>query len=196
MSELSIGDDPRFQKAISTLEAGDWAGALFLFRSLAEDGFKFAYSRVAMIYEVGGDGVSLNYDEALKWYRKSYFETKDLNARIGLGRMYCLGRGVQPDYAEAFKYLSEAMPSHISNVYYLLGWMYFRGNGVPKDLRKARSMFMRAAAKGSLPSLAFVGLMDRHLGRPLRGRCLQYRTAIRVFAIAVRNPNDERLNTG
>jgi TPR repeat protein len=195
MSELGIQNDPRFQKAVATLESGNCAGALFLFRSLAEDGFKFAYSRVGLINEVGGPGLSPNYDEALKWYRKSYFETADLNARIGLGRMYYLGTGVQIDYSEALKYLTEAMPNHISNVYYMLGMMYFRGNGVLKNPQKARAMFMRGAAKGSLPSLALVGLMDRHLGRSLRGRCLQYRTAIRAFGIAIRNPNDERLTT-
>src|SRR5712675_2252290 len=109
MSERGIQDDPRFQKAVATLASGNLASALFLFRSLAEDGFKFAYSRVGLINEVGGDGLSPNYDEALKWYRKSYFETADLNARIGLARMYYLGRGVQIDYSEALKYLIEAL---------------------------------------------------------------------------------------
>ena len=51
-------------------------------------------------------GVAQDYNEAVKWYRKSA-EQGTAAAQSNLGRMYDEGLGVVQDYTEAVKWVSE-----------------------------------------------------------------------------------------
>ncbi len=68
----------------------------------AEQGKVRAQSDLAQMY-MDGRGVTQDYAEAMKWYRKAA-EQKDGNAQYQLGRMYEEGLGVTKDLAEAKKW--------------------------------------------------------------------------------------------
>ena len=62
------------------------------------------------MYETG-QGVALDYKQAVFWYRKAA-EQGDLMAQSGLGRIYETGQeGVPMDYVEAHKWWSLAAAS-------------------------------------------------------------------------------------
>ena len=112
--------------------------ALRWYKEAAEGGHPGAWYDVGRCYF---DGVGTEKDEA---YAVSCFEkelARDphyLGANNLLGKAYYFGRGVQQDYAKAFRLLSDAY-DHESNwgVYYL-GDCCFRGQGTPQDYEKAR----------------------------------------------------------
>ena len=54
-----------------------------------------------------GKGVSQDYSEAVKWYRKSA-EQGNAYAQNNLGWMYSKGYGVSQDYSEAVKWYRKA----------------------------------------------------------------------------------------
>jgi len=72
-------------------------------RQRAEQGDAKAQVELGFTYENGLWGVSKNYGEALRWYRKAA-EQGDPGARLELGRMYLDGEGVNRDYVEAARW--------------------------------------------------------------------------------------------
>ena len=95
-----------------------------------------------------GKGVPLDYDEALKWYRKAA-EQGDATAQYNLALMYFKGVGVPKDDAEAVKWYRKAAEQGHANGQYNLGLMYYRGDGVPQDYTTAYMWLNLAAATGS-----------------------------------------------
>jgi TPR repeat protein len=57
------------------------------------------------LYYYNGNGVSQDYQEALKWYRKAADQGFAI-AQFTLGMMYFEGHGVAQDYAEAYGWLN------------------------------------------------------------------------------------------
>ncbi|MCP4107439.1 MAG: sel1 repeat family protein [Desulfobacteraceae bacterium] len=114
-------DDPRWNEASEEYNAGNWAEALFLLKSMADDGNKATYSRIARICEYGyngrygpDNGVKQDFSEALRWYRKAWHESADVSGAVGLARMYFEGKGVEKDTERAFNYLFQVKKYHIS----------------------------------------------------------------------------------
>ena len=58
------------------------------------------------MYEFG-NGVEQDYEEAVKWYRKSA-EQGNSRGQYNLGYMYEFGKGVTKDYEEAIKWYRKA----------------------------------------------------------------------------------------
>ena len=69
---------------------------------LAESGDVEAQFNLGDMY-LNGWGVSQNYTEAAKWYRKAA-EQGFAGAQVNLGYMYNNGQGVAQDYSEAVKW--------------------------------------------------------------------------------------------
>lgn len=61
----------RWDRAASLVRRFDRAGALFLFKSLANDGELCAYREIANIYEIGGSNIERDYSQAYHWYKHS-----------------------------------------------------------------------------------------------------------------------------
>ena len=85
---------------------GDYATALQLFRSLADQGDATAQNYLGFMYEKGR-GVPQDYAAAVTWYRKAA-EQGDANAQNNLGVMYVNGQGVPQDYVQAHKWFNLA----------------------------------------------------------------------------------------
>jgi hypothetical protein len=77
------------------------------YRAAAEEGDKVAQFGLACCYAGGTKGLSQNYEEAVKWYRKSADQGYD-KAQNNLGHCYEQGHGVPQNYAEAKKWYKKA----------------------------------------------------------------------------------------
>src|SRR5262249_34732074 len=92
------------EDANAALEQQDYATAIRLYRSLAEQGKPSAQHALAKMYE-NGEGVPQNNVEAAKWYRRAA-ELGHAGAQLYLGGMYLNGEGVPRDYVEAYVWFS------------------------------------------------------------------------------------------
>lgn len=98
-----------------------WAG-LDEDKAAAIRGDASAQFRLGVMYGKG-EGVPLDYAEALKWYRKAA-EQGHVRAQNNLGSMYHGGKGVPQDDAEARKWYRKAAERGIAVAQYNLGRMY------------------------------------------------------------------------
>ena len=69
-------------------------------------------------------------------------------AKVLVGLMYKLGKGVKQDYTKATKWLIEASNEENAYAQEILGELYIEGKGVTKDTTKAVQMWQRSASKG------------------------------------------------
>ena len=88
-----------FKDAETAYAGDDYATALRLFRSLAEQGDATAQEHLGVMYE-NGLGVPEDYAEAAHWFRRAADQGLK-TAQWFLGTMYQTGYGVQQDYVQA-----------------------------------------------------------------------------------------------
>src|SRR5579883_2600986 len=101
-------------------------------RALAEQGDAEAENVLGTFYDKDKD-----YDEALKWFRKSAAQRFEV-AEYNIGQAYYFGTGVPQDYAEAVKWYQKAAKDGYKPAGYVLYQIYDRGKeGVPRDSDKA-----------------------------------------------------------
>ena len=98
-----------------------------------------------------GRGVTLNYSEALKWFRIGA-EQGDPRAMANIGWIYENGFGVKRDYSEARRWYEMAARQGDAIANWNLGRMYQYGYGVPTDLGRAIEYFRIGVAKGDVNS--------------------------------------------
>ncbi len=141
---------------------GDYATALRLYLSLAEQGNAKAQNEVGFLYyfaawgaeqnlrrakqKLPGMGVAPDYTEAVKWYRRAA-EQGDAHGQFCLGNMYHDGKGVAQNYVEAAKWWRRAAEQGKDSLaQYQLAGAYAKGEGVPKDFVRAYMWLNLAAA--------------------------------------------------
>jgi len=94
---------------------------------------------LATLYKYG-KGCRLNYNKALKWYRKSA-KLGNEKAIYSMGYMYYKGLGtINQNYTKALQWFQK---SNDPMAYYWLGICYHYGYGVPQDLNKSLSYFKK-----------------------------------------------------
>jgi len=119
-------------------------------RKKAEAGDAAAQCDLGFAYEKG-NGVAVDYNIALYWYRKAAAQ----NHPVGLnnvGAMYAAGLGVPKDEAEAVRWYRRAAERGSEFGQNNLGVMLMEGRGVAKDLVEAYKWFYIAARRGHLPA--------------------------------------------
>jgi uncharacterized protein len=92
--------------AFDALKRSDYATALELFRSLAQQGYAGAQFQLGFLYR-NGWGVPQNYVESLKWFHRAAAQGNS-NAQSNLGFMCRDGEGVQKDYVQAHMWFNLA----------------------------------------------------------------------------------------
>ena len=115
-----------------------------------------AYNRLGEFY-AKGFGVSQDYAEAVKWYRKAA-EQGNAYGRYWLGRSYAEGKGVAQDYAEAVKWFRAAAEQGHAGAQNWLGSCYFNARGLPRDSGEAVKWFRKAAEHGLADAQCNLGL--------------------------------------
>ena len=104
-----------------------------------------------------GDGVSKDYYEAMRWYRRA----AELNlsaAQFELGKFYDKGRGVTPDDAKAVFWYHKAAKAGHAAAQANLGLMYSQGRSVPGNSSRAALWFLRSAKQGNATGQVNLGL--------------------------------------
>ena len=134
-------------KGLRAAQNGDFEIAFEIIKPLAEQGDARAKFNLGVMYN-RGEGVTQDYAEAVKWYRKAA-EQGNAKAQNNLGAMYDNGYGVTQDYAEAAKWFRKAAEQGIADAQNNLGVMYGIGNGVLQDTIAAHMWFNIAAANGN-----------------------------------------------
>jgi TPR repeat protein len=102
----NAGPSDDWHAAFDALKRSDYATALALFRSLAEQGHAGAQFQLGFIYR-NGWGAPQDYAEALKWFRRAAAQGYRA-AQTHLGVMYRDGEGVQKDYVQAHMWFNLA----------------------------------------------------------------------------------------
>jgi TPR repeat protein len=190
----AINNDLIHQNAIKAYADGEYSNALKLAISLIDDNYKHAYTLAGMIYEKGGGDVIRNIDNALFYYNKAIEEIGAVEAYLALGRMYYFGKGVTRDFDKAFDYYS-TVDKDIDNpvAWIMLGQMYQNGYGTKKNINKAKDYYIRAAKRGYIFGLTFLGLLEQECGRPIKGWYYRLKAGWLAYLIALNDPHDSRL---
>lgn len=129
-------------------------GSVERLRGMAESGEPAAMTALAQRYETG-DGVTLDLDKAIDWYRRAA-AADDALSQYQLGQMYLNG-GIQPaDSGRAAELFLRAAAHGHTGAQAALARLYERGDGVPQDYRRAAQFYtlaaMNVAADGGLMS--------------------------------------------
>jgi TPR repeat protein len=190
--------DTRLETAIKAFDSGDDSPDLFReFVDLIDHGFKEANYFVGCMYEDGTNGVEKNPHHALHYYQKSIEGYGYLEGYLAVARLLYHGDVVSRDYDKAFQYYEHVVSNCDSPVaLFMLGRMYQQGAGVAQDLSKARSLFLRAMATGSVYAMINMALLEAQEGHWIRSLMLRARASVCTFLIARRNPRDARLRGG
>lgn len=88
-----------------------------------------------------------NFDEALRNWRL-LAEHGDANAQFNLGLSYEYGKGVSPDYRQAFYWYLKAAGQGQVDAQNNVGALYYKGQGVQQDYRQAADWYRKAAEQG------------------------------------------------
>ncbi len=186
--------DDRWHKAIAACKSGDLTSALFLYRSLVEDGELYAMVEVARIYEVGGDGVGQNLEEAAKWYRRAVYEVDDPKAHLSLARLQ-FNRSLNEEASwEAFeKHGRAALAKGEAEAALLLAIALDDGRFGSRDLEKAKEYYALAADAGYLFARKRLQALKLYSGHVVSGLLGLLRVTRDILSVATQDPTDPRL---
>ncbi len=137
--------------------------------SLAESGYEEAMEYVAMSY-YKGDGVEMNEPLAYDWFCKIVKVNPDNGSMWKrIGDCHCCGYGVPEDHNEALKFYQKAWESGNADAGAEIGWLYSFGDIPENNDMTAAKWFQRAADKGSLRGMYFMGYFydEGHGGLPV-----------------------------
>src|SRR5690242_17376543 len=100
-------------------------------RVKADQGDAAAQYKLARFY-YQGKGVSKDYSEAFRWYRKAA-DKGYAKADFNLGEMYYRGEGVPKDLAVALSWTQKGADLADPYSEAVLGYTYLHGEGVPRN---------------------------------------------------------------
>jgi clan AA aspartic protease (TIGR02281 family) len=135
-----------FEDGWNAYDRGDYAAAIRLWRSLADQNYAKAQYNLGFMYDKG-QGIQQDYASAMSWYRKASNQGY-APAQYSLGLMYANGQGGRPDYTAAVSWYRKAANQGYAAAQYSLGFMYDKGQGVPQDYASAVSWYRKAADQG------------------------------------------------
>lgn len=182
-----------WMRAQELKKLGDRQGALFLFKKMASEGYKYALFEVAVLHELGGGGISPDIREAIKWYEKAINIANDEYAIFALGRIYFTGMEGRVRYHEAFRYFYMLRSSKQAGAIYALGIMSEKGWGTPKSSDSAIYYYTKAARMGHLLAFTRLGIVSLKKFKILFGlRCL-WISQIEYSRLRSKNPKDWRI---
>lgn len=113
----------------------------------ADQGDTRAQNLVGILYKKGV-GVVLNYNEAVKWFKKAADQGYPA-AQFNLGNMFDDGLGVPQNSVEAVNWFKKAADQGYPAAQFNLGIQYYKGEGVRKDIPLAIEWLQKAANQGN-----------------------------------------------
>ena len=122
--------------------------AIDLFSKSAALGDANAMEELAESYS-NGEGVAKNDAEALEWFTLAA-KAGNSSAMLSLGGLYLLGSdGVEESDEDAAKWFQKAADLKNAAAIYDLGKLYEDGQGVPRNMDKAKQLYLESAKLGN-----------------------------------------------
>jgi TPR repeat protein len=165
--------------------------ALHDLEELADRGSQMSMRYIAQAYKDGTE-VTRDLDQAEAWYRRA-INAGSTHSMHSLGLLYLYKK----EYLKAIEEFSAAVSKNSSPSMYILGRMYFRGEGVDRNISAARNLWENGVTLGHIPSRRHLAdlLMTGQFGilQILRGVWLWISGVIQAFFILMNDPGSERL---
>lgn len=192
--DIDARSDPHmaeYERARDLAQTSDWRQALQDLERLAHAG---SIMSILMVSDAMLTGWSYAQDlpRAEAWYQVAV-ESGSARGLVGLGLTHLLmGR-----YSEAIQDFEAAIARGFPPAYNALAGIYFRGDGVPVDRRRALELYRKGASLGHLP--AWRNLVQQSLhGRfgPFRrvvGLLTAFPMAYELVRVKAKTPYTDRL---
>jgi len=155
LSEPSMAES--FEDGYAAYGRGDYASALQIWKSLADQGNQSAEYGLGELYSLGR-GVSQDDRQAATWYERAA-SSGHVRAQSRLGAMYDEGRGVPKSLSKAMKWYRKAARQGDLHAQVSLGLIYATGRGVPQNYFQAINWFRLAAEQGDPEAQFNLGLI-------------------------------------
>jgi hypothetical protein len=137
-----------YRAGLATLQEGRAEDAVRRFKEAAALKDADAMEQLAEIYTNGAEGVSKDDREAFKWFL-SAAEGGNIAAMRSLGGLYLLGSDAVPESDEdAAIWFQKAADKKDPAAMYDLARLYEDGQGVPRNMEKAKELYRQAADLG------------------------------------------------
>jgi TPR repeat protein len=137
-----------WEAGIDSIMSGDGDGAIFIYRSLANDGCATALSQIGRIYEHGLAGIEQDFSEAIKWYKHSVETIDDVQSHLSLARIYLQDTNLDATRQLSLYHLTLLAENEVMGGYFGLGLLYDFGIGVEKNEELAEQWFAKAEGLG------------------------------------------------
>ena len=152
---------------VDAWQRGDYKKALAEWRGPAAKGDADAQFNLGQAYKLGR-GVPVDLAMAEDWYRKAA-----LQGHPQAEESYGLTLFENNKRAQAAEWLQKAASRGEQRAQYVLGTMYFNGDGVERDWVRAYALTVRAAAQGMQQASSAQAQMDRHIALADRQKGLE-----------------------
>ncbi len=170
--------------------------AIFLLERLAAEGEVYVFREIGNLYRKGDDGLEQNFDKALSWLRRGYFEHNCADCASVLGFMYYKGEGVEQNFEKALKYFEDVSENDCPEAHLLAGIINHQGLAGEVNIDRARELYEKSANTGNVWALRNLAILRRQNGQFLSGLVMQMRCAAKAFSIMRNDENDRRLRGG
>lgn len=152
---------------VDAWQRGDYKKAIAEWRSLAVAGDPDAQFNMGQAYKLGR-GVPADLAQAEEWYRKAA-----LQGHPQAEENYGLTLFENNKRIQAAEWLQRAASRGEPRSQYVLGTMYFNGDGVEKDWVRAYALTARASAQGLAQASSAQAQMDRYVSLQDRQKGLE-----------------------
>ena len=156
--------------------------------TIKREGVPTGSETTRVLVQNGDDAYSKSdYEHARGSYLQAFEQGDPLNAEVEnkLGYMYAVGKGVDINYQEAFKWFQKSSDQGNAGSQNWLGSMFYKGQWVAKDYNQAFKWFQKSALQGNTNSQSWLGQLY-HDGE---GVAKDYPEAIKWFQKASDNGN-------
>ena len=186
-------DQELWDKAEEAEKRHDFLEMLSIWKTLADKGIWTVCARIGYAYEYGLQGVDIDIEQALRWYRRAVFEADDPIAHVGLGRLYYKGNGVAQNTITACNHWKKAFDQGSADAALYLGIAYNREFGVKRDIQLAKSYFESATKADYFYAYGALGRIALEEKKIIKGLKYYIKGYFVGRKIQKTNPYDDRL---
>jgi TPR repeat protein len=143
----SMSGKALFDRGLSLFGAFKKREALAIAEQLIEERSPYGHLLAAYVYEIGGDGVSVDYDKALFSYEAAIQKGNFAGAQLGAVRVL-LCKGGRQNIAKATAYCEQLIRTTNRAINYMVLGRIYESYAEPVDIRKAQRLYFIAGLKG------------------------------------------------
>jgi len=176
-----------YDSGLSEYDRGNYASAVHEWRMSAEKGDPQSQFALGSAFEKG-KGVSIDLEEAYKWYRLSA-DNGLVEAQARLGELY-LANLLKGGVGESVGWFEKAASRGHASSQFMLGLLYLQGEGVEQNAGVAARWFKEAAEQGHVAAANNIG----GLYEEGRGVEQSYKRAFHYYESAARQGDAKSQN--